>query len=364
MAESYWLQRLRQRHQHIIDVMESATDDLNNAAKHLTFGLYVIPNAVPRDLLDKLHKAFAPTMQDIQNAVGSTKTAIGGSTDRYNMWQATELGYFCKYGYHSTGNHPLFHSDATDQPQSVMRTLQVVKDIFEKYKADTKHSWDLFVCNLYAGNQIIPWHDDKFALTSDDGPPEQQNVDICSITMYGSGVLAFQPNRNNMELWRQMGGVAQYSKSMTYLRGRGLVQVCAGDMVLMTGTFQEYTQHKTLRMSAWSTENGRAQRALAYRSVQLQLRQAPPQENQEYFRGGCDIANLEDALPRVPLRRCHECAAGNVCICGGGGRHAAIVARVAADAAIDGNRRSCLSRRWRGHACDFNRYPANFPRPP
>ncbi len=132
MTESYYLQRLKQRHQHIIDVMDSATDALKNAAKHLNFGLYVIPNAVPRDLLDELHKEFAPTMQDIQNAVGSTKTAIGGSTDRYNTWQATELGCFCKYGYHSTGNHPLFHSDATDQPQSVTRTLQVAKEIYEK----------------------------------------------------------------------------------------------------------------------------------------------------------------------------------------------------------------------------------------
>ncbi len=65
-APSYWLERLRERHgDNVIDVLATATEGLKEQAQHLNFGLHIVPNAVPPDLLQRLEEAFEPTMQDM-----------------------------------------------------------------------------------------------------------------------------------------------------------------------------------------------------------------------------------------------------------------------------------------------------------
>ncbi len=264
---SPWLTALEQQHPgRVIDVIgEGRCAALKQAAKELNFGLYVVRGAVEEQHLSAMEAHFSDTMRAIAQWYGNGSTRCvcignhkGADNQKYYSWQATSRGCTCAYKYESTRSHPVFRcggaggpaSPIWGQPPAITQTLEHASWVLGKYGVKEQHAFNLFVANLYEGPENnLGWHDDSFhqtnyppgAVTAENA--KQQSVDILSMSLYDSGVLCYGPNKNkhNQVLWRRLGGTQK-----TRPTGRGALLLNRGDIMLFTGSFQEYMAHKAI----------------------------------------------------------------------------------------------------------------------
>ncbi|MFM6701065.1 MAG: hypothetical protein ACKPIA_06365, partial [Dolichospermum sp.] len=248
----------------VINVLAESSNLLQHAALPHDFGMFVVRGAVPLQFVETLEQSVPLSIADVDEAFGSNQSLVGSSKSRfYKTWQAVGVGCSCRYKYDSTNSHSVFKVGEAgttttswvkqQQPQSVSACLDTVLHFWNGFGTDkcSPDMWNLFVVNHYClPGDNIPWHDDDSNLLH---AGRDFSADIASITLQNSGILCFMPRKDG-PLWQQYR-TGTYTKTVDNLishKLRAAVVLHRGDIMLFTGNFQPFMQHKAPSFDKWS----------------------------------------------------------------------------------------------------------------
>jgi alkylated DNA repair dioxygenase AlkB len=213
-------------------------------AKNLGFGLFVIRAAMVPDKAQRIQENLHIHMEKIglETGVRAIQAKANRGIHYYNTMQVVTGHCTCKYEYETTAKHPLFHLKDVPPLETATSWLK------DKCKAPPEQMFNEIVANDYSRNRndAISWHTDKNCLL-------RKATDIVSLSMGAPGIFCYQPDTRSVDQFREFnisrGGEAQRRDAMINKGLRGFVPVFSGDILLMSGTFQEYLCHKTLRFT-------------------------------------------------------------------------------------------------------------------
>ena len=225
--------------------VENCFADTNFApvAAEFGFGLFVIRNAMSSERADNIQEELHTSIEEIGKKKGlrSIQAKAQSRTLYYNTIQVVSGICMCKYNYATTAKHPLLkvkEVPALDKATSWLK---------KKCRAPPEQMFNEIVANEYSRNQneAIGWHTDKNSLLANC-------TDILSLSLGASGVFCYQPDSRSehfekFQLCSLTLKEGEKRKQMINAGLRGFVPVFSGDILLMSGTFQEYLVHKTLR---------------------------------------------------------------------------------------------------------------------
>ena len=252
-----------------VDLFSQLPADLTKHSQYQESGLYLWRQAVEPDLANTLKAKISPIVKDIYERNWSHKNT---QMNTYRSFQATSSSSCsCKYNYTGASRQNLYHRGGCNnlQPLSVTTFLDEVFHAFEIWgtgrypmvkahdsSADvhTPRDFNMVVVNEYDYNQMptthIPWHDDNMD-QSCRNDEDTILTPVISISLGDSVVFAVMPNKTESpEFFYSMGGTSKWTNAKHCMRGRLAFLLHHGDVLLMTGKFQKFFQHKTWKRNA------------------------------------------------------------------------------------------------------------------
>ena len=203
----------------MIDVLQGTT--LGAYGKKEGCGLWLMHQLVPGDAVQE----WAAGCKTMFSQLG-TATRVGNRPAAYHSIQAVaNEGCVCFDRYAGTAKHTLVK--LPDRTCGVLsRCLEWVHRVLGT------RVFNQAIANRYeVWRQDIPWHTDENSLLD-------LHPTIMSISLGPTpGVLCYAPRRGTEfgELWRSATG------------GRGIVVLKPGDVLVMSGAFQQFFEHRTLK---------------------------------------------------------------------------------------------------------------------
>lgn len=177
---SAWARETGLRFEDIIE--ESGDQKLKEISAEFGFGVYVVRNAVQRDVLEFLERELPRALHELERTADGTwkpsRIGVGAkpSAPLYTTFQAVENSCACAYKYESTAQHPVekFSPNCTSRPGAICQ--KVLDEVWSGMGLGSY--WNLFVVNRYQyrQNQSIGWHDDTYPLM--DNPRRMQNYEV------------------------------------------------------------------------------------------------------------------------------------------------------------------------------------------
>ena len=217
-------------------------------------GLYLFRNFMPPEVLNALQTA-APTAFSELEAVYGKK---GCDLTHYKTFQAVSSHLCtCKYGYTGTSRHVTYHRDPLPQgpwatkaqPPALTNFIKGCFGFTDPLAPSKDNKVNLLVVNQYGKDPrgSIPWHDDHMEL-SVRNEADYDTAAVISCSMGNSTPFCIMPNRGNAAYWHQMAGTKKWTRKC---RARVCFWLHHGDVLVMSGHFQKFFQHKTLTPSRW-----------------------------------------------------------------------------------------------------------------
>ena len=236
---SNWVVALREKYgSHVEDLLQGTA--LQHWGDTLGFGIHVVHRAI------SLSQA-AEFMGDLERNVAHKDRAVllkGVGTKRlYQTIQGTTGHCTCKCAFAGNARHEVYRVDEVP-------ALKSFEEWVNGHNVSPVYHINEVLGNMYSReeDENMDWHDDTDMLY-------QTSTDVLSLSVGSPGVLCFQPRRNDSDdSLYQVTGAKRYKKEarrqQTIDKGlRGLVPLLPGDLLVMSGTFQDYMQHKTLKFS-------------------------------------------------------------------------------------------------------------------
>ena len=210
-----WLERVRRRCC-VIDVLQGTT--LGEHGKEVGCGLWLVQQVVPEHTVQEWMEACETMFSQFR-----TRTRVGNRSEAYHSIQAVEKDCRCKDTYAGTAGHRLVElPDATCEVLS--RSLDWVHRVLGTGSGNRKVFNEAIANRYEVWQQYIPWHTDANALL--DVHPTILSISLGPVP----GVLCYAPRK-------RMGCAGE----------RGMVLLKPGDVLVMSGAFQQFFEHRTLK---------------------------------------------------------------------------------------------------------------------
>ena len=210
-----WLERMRRRWC-VIDVFQGTR--LGEHAKKEGCGLWLMEEVVPVHIVHEWREGSETMFSEFR-----TRTRVGNRSEAYDSIQAVKKGCRCKYNYAGVGGHRL-----VELPDAMCEVLSRSLDWVHRVLgtgSGNRMGFNEVIANRYkVWHQNIPWHTDANALL--DLHPTIVSISLGPVP----GVLCYAPR-----------------KGMGCAGDRGMVLLKPGDVLVMSGAFQQFFEHRTLK---------------------------------------------------------------------------------------------------------------------
>jgi len=242
-----------------VDLFSELPADLTIHSQYQESGLYLWRQAVDPQLVQRLKQKISPIVKDIYETKWSKRVT---EMNTYRSFQATSSSSCsCKYNYTGAAKQNLYHRGGCSnlQPVSVTMLLDEVFDAFEDWGTGqypiikthdtsaaglyTPRDFNLIVVNEYDYREMpdthIPWHDDKM----DQSCRNDEDIvltPVISISLGDSAVFAVMPNKQESPQFSfELAGCSKWTTAKALMKGRFAFLLHHGDVLLMTGKFQQ-----------------------------------------------------------------------------------------------------------------------------
>ena len=273
-----WLQALTERCGSApLDLFSHLPPDCASRVEFQESGLYLFPNALTGQFADKLTDNLKPILQDIKCIDGSNRSKVA----TYQSFQGvSSIRCSCKYNYEGASKQRLYHRGSTNhlQPASLTKFLDDIFDAFEEWgdgeysmidqccdstlgqdasERQKPRNFNLVVVNEYnfvtEPRSQIPWHDDAMGQSARN-PRDLLVTPVISISLGDSAIFSVMPNNKkspqfvtdmcSIDGWASKNDL-KWNNARLRVRGRFAFYLHHGDILLMTGKFQQHFIHKT-----------------------------------------------------------------------------------------------------------------------
>ena len=209
---------------------------LEQIAREKGFGLYVVRSAVPAAEHGRWHRALEQAVLKLTEDKGERAVLIKGKRRWYSSVQALTTHCTCTYEYSGTGRNPVYRVNDIQVLGETTAWLHKGRD------AEDATLFNQIVANIYSRElgEYTPWHSDENSLLSED-------TEIVSLSLGAPGIYCFCPNPLTKDLgatWPKQRPAALAAS----LRGCG--PLMPGDVLITTGSFHKFLQHKTVAYTA------------------------------------------------------------------------------------------------------------------
>ena len=209
-------------------------------AEKFGFGLYVIRAAMLPTLAQGIQEELNVYIEDIalKRGICTIQAKSTEGTLCYNTIHAVAGHCMCKSKNANTASHPVFRLNEVP-------VLEIVTSwLHEMCQTPPEQMFTEIVANDYSYNldQAMGWHTDKNCLL-------RKSTDIVSLSIGAPGIFCYQPDVRSAAQFLEFPFGTERRNTMIKAGLRGFVPLFSGDILLMSGTFQEYLCHKTLRFT-------------------------------------------------------------------------------------------------------------------
>jgi hypothetical protein len=210
-------------------------------AKRMGFGLWLVPCAYEHYAALNALERFLHYFDVMAGEYGTRATAVHGIKRRYRILHATAGGCKCKPLREGFGKLKAFEVEE-------IPPLQDVDDGLRREAALAQHERpNQTGTNLYAFKQEegIPWHSDEDCLVA-------AHCDVVSLSLGGVVGFCVAPSWSTQTEWNKVGPTywrRKYTQFKEDLNAEGLrfcIPLHHGDVLVMSGSFQRFLQHKTV----------------------------------------------------------------------------------------------------------------------
>jgi hypothetical protein len=241
MTAPTWISLLRKKYGscRIEDVFQGT--QMQDKAKALGFGLYVVRNFITEEKAHKLMEGLTAEIKRISFQAGCRSVQIKGNKLWYESLQVLLGNCICTYMYAGTARNKTFREDEIPMMEELNQWMHT------EHGCDAANGFHQIVANIYnhERNENTPWHTDANILL-------KESTEVLCISLGAPGIYCVQPNRAHLDpRWgiREANSTRgdKLRKACIELGLRACVPVLPGDLIVSTGTFMQHCEHKTMK---------------------------------------------------------------------------------------------------------------------
>ena len=307
-----WVEALAARLGTPIDVLKHVNGFEGKDEVKSRCGLYLWRHREGQEWLGsctrKLNEGLGKCFEDLKGSYSGSLRRFTVNNSYCSFQGNLEGTCSCKYDYDAASQQPAFNAETSQhdkQPESVAETLRFAFDVLESFR-DATHKpvkFNLAVVNRYTDtSEYIPWHHDQMQAMSVKSQEDAAEHPVLSWSFGSSQLFCISLSQETWIAGAQAGTGGQWSKRKLKLPARAAFFLNHGDILLMTGNFQEYFVHRTLQM----VYNPNPQAVLGQKNLQYlhlgMTTDCVPQDTET--RRFCITARINKYHPGRPGVRC------------------------------------------------------------